>query len=96
MPEDKVLKYRELKAILMRYGITEKMGKGSHRFFIHPNINGRRVKHTMSVHSEGQDVKSSREAILQLSRQVQGDLDSKKERLRQIQTDKKLLFRQDV
>ena len=59
MPEDKVLKYRELKAILMRCGITEKMGKGSHRFFIHSNINGRRVKHTMSVHNEGQDVKSS-------------------------------------
>lgn len=59
MLEDKVLKYRELKIILARYGITEKTGKGSHRFFIHPNINGRRVKYTISVHSEGQDIRAS-------------------------------------
>lgn len=57
MSEDKILKYRELKQLLAKHGVTEnKHGKGSHRSLNHPNINGRRVRYTMSVHHEGQEI----------------------------------------
>ena len=54
---DKVLKYRDLRARLARFGITEqsRRGKGSHRMFIKV-IEGRPVIDFVTCHNEGDDV----------------------------------------
>ncbi len=41
MPEDKHLKYRELRQLLVTFGVYElsHRGKGSHRLLVHDNIN---------------------------------------------------------
>ncbi|MBU1262212.1 MAG: hypothetical protein KKG06_04355 [Bacteroidetes bacterium] len=56
MPNRKRYKYRELRKILKRYGISEDVGrgKGSERTFYHPTLkNGQPVFHTVKCHGEG-------------------------------------------
>ena len=51
---DKVLKYRDLKSKLVRFGVIEnsRRGKGSHRMFIKV-IEGRPVVDFVTCHNEG-------------------------------------------
>ena len=55
--QDKVLKYRELRARLGRFGVTENAnrGKGSHRMFIKV-IEGRPVIDFVTCHNEGDEI----------------------------------------
>ena len=54
---DKVLKYRDLRARLSRFGVSEqsRRGKGSHRMFIKV-IEGRPVIDFVTCHNEGADI----------------------------------------
>ena len=54
---DKVLKYRDLRALLSRFGVTEQRnrGKGSHRMFM-KIIEGRPVIDFVTCHNEGNDI----------------------------------------
>ena len=54
---DKVLKYRDLRARLSRFGVIEQpaRGKGSHRMFIKV-IEGRPVIDFVTCHNEGDDI----------------------------------------
>ena len=54
---DKVLKYRDLRTRLARFGVIEqaRRGKGSHRMFI-KLIDGRPVVDFVTCHNEGDDV----------------------------------------
>ena len=55
--QDKVLKYRDLRARLARFGVTEQAhrGKGSHRMFIKV-IDGHPVIDFVTCHNEGDDI----------------------------------------
>ncbi|GEM_PF-1506982 len=54
---DKVLKYRDLRAKLSRFGVSEQSnrGKGSHRMFMKV-IEGRPVIDFVTCHNEGDDI----------------------------------------
>ena len=54
---DKVLKYRDLRTKLARFGVIEqtRRGKGSHRMFI-KLIDGRPVADFVTCHNEGDDI----------------------------------------
>ena len=52
MPEDKPLRYRELLYRLKKFGVQEKIGKGSRRILYHPNINGNPAFGAIHPHSE--------------------------------------------
>ena len=54
---DKVLKYRDLRCRLARFGVIEKpsRGKGSHRMFMKV-IEGRPIIDFVTCHSEGDDI----------------------------------------
>ena len=54
---DKVLKYRDLRSRLARFGVTElpHRGKGSHRMFIKV-VEGHPVIDFVTCHSEGDDI----------------------------------------
>ena len=54
---DKVLKYRDLRSRLGRFGVTElpSRGKGSHRMFIKV-LEGRPVIDVVRCHSEGDEL----------------------------------------
>jgi len=60
MPEDKPLKYRELRRLLVKHNVYEvkRRGKGSHRLFVCDNVEGRKVSYPVKCHSEGQEVHS--------------------------------------
>lgn len=55
MPEDKHLKYRELRKLVSRHSVFEikHRGKGSHRLFVCDNIEGRKVSYPVKCHNEG-------------------------------------------
>ena len=54
---DKVLKYRDLRTRLAKFGVIERShrGKGSHRMFIKV-IEGRPVVDFVTCHNEGDDI----------------------------------------
>ena len=60
MPEDKHLQYRDLRRLLSRFGVYEvkSRGKGSHRLFVHENINGRKISYPIKCHHEGEEIHS--------------------------------------
>ena len=57
MPDsrDKPLRYRELISILRRFGVEEKIKKGSRRMLFHPNINGKPAFIPIHPHSENHE-----------------------------------------
>lgn len=60
MPEDKHLKYRELRKFLSRHNVYEvkHRAKGSHRLFVCDNVEGIKVSYPVKCHSEGEEVHS--------------------------------------
>lgn len=59
MPEDRPLKYRELRYLLSRHNIVEvkHRGKGSHRLFV-GMVEGQKVSLPVKCHNEGQEIHS--------------------------------------
>lgn len=54
MPDirDKPLRYRELLSILKKFGVEEKVKKGSRRMLFHPNVNGHPAFVPVHPHSD--------------------------------------------
>ncbi len=57
MPDtrDKPLRYRELLSILKRFGVEEKVKKGSRRMLFHPNVNGKPAFMPIHPHNENHE-----------------------------------------
>lgn len=60
MPEDKHLKYRQLRKLLSRHNVYEvkHRGKGSHRLFVCDNVEGVKISYPVKCHNEGQEISS--------------------------------------
>ena len=58
MPDDKHLKYRQLRKLLSRHNVYEvkHRGKGSHRLFVCDNVEGSKISYPVKCHNEGQEI----------------------------------------